>query len=287
VTLLLDEPPVLVQPSLVRRLGLLEAAIVQQLHYWSARATRSHDGHAYVYKTYQDWSAEIGVSAKQARGALDRLRKDGVAVAIQNPTDPRDRTLWWRIDHAVLESGGPSAPTGRSPSDEEGVPSAPAGSSNAGASEGRTETTSETPKQRAHAKAMQLPDDFPDSLKPHARDVFRVLRSVAEQHGAREVTPRAVGHAIMGEPGRHYVAEAHALAAWAQAPPRPIRDVVGTYRTWLQRAQAYAGIESMGAPVAATAGPNVHHIRPVGETRFDRAQESLRVLHDRLVAEGR
>jgi hypothetical protein len=283
--LLLDEPPVLVQPSLVRRLGLLEAAIVQQLHYWSARATRTHDGHAYVYKTYQDWSAEIGVSAKQARGAMDRLRREGIVIAMQNPSDPRDRTLWWRIDHAVL-TGAPSDPEGRSPLPAGDRPPAPGGTSNAGASEGRTETTSETPQQRAHAKAMQLPDDFPEPLKPHARDVFRILRSVAEQHHAREVTPRAVGHAMMGEPGRHYVAEAHALAAWAQAPPRPIRDVVGTYRTWLQRAQAYAGTESLGEPVAASAAPNVHHIRP-GETRFDRAQESLRVLHDQLVAEGR
>jgi hypothetical protein len=39
--------------------------------------------------------------------------------------------------------------------------------------------------------------------------------------------------------------------------------------------------------IAASAAGNVHHIRPAGETRFDRAQESLRVLHDQLVAEGR
>lgn len=117
-------------------------------------------------------------------------------------------------------------------------------------------------KERARAQAQQLPDDFPENLKPHARDVFRVLRSIAEQHSAREVTPRAVGHAIMGAPGRHHVEEAHALAAWAQAPPRPIRDVVGTYRTWLQRAQCYAGVERLGVPVAANAGGNVHPFPP-------------------------
>jgi hypothetical protein len=120
VTLLLDESPVFVQPSLVRRLGLLEAAIVQQLHYWSQRATRTHEGHVYVYKTYQDWSDEIGVSAKAARGAMDRLRKEGVVVGIQNPTDARDRTLWWRIDHDVLESGAPNAPEGSSASPPRG-----------------------------------------------------------------------------------------------------------------------------------------------------------------------
>jgi hypothetical protein len=255
VTLLLDESPVFVQPSLVRRLGLLEAAIVQQLHYWSQRATRTHEGHVYVYKTYQDWSDEIGVSAKAARGAMDRLRKEGVVVGIQNPTDARDRTLWWRIDHDVLESGAPNAPEGSSPPPRGDRRTAPEGSSNAGASGGRTSTTSSSrARDRAHEQALTLPDGFPEDLKPHARDVFRVLRSVAEQYNAKEVTPRAVGHAIMSAPGRRYVEEAHKMAAWCQGTSRPVRDVVSRYQRWLGNADTYSGVEQLGVPIAASAG---------------------------------
>jgi hypothetical protein len=141
--------------------------------------------------------------------------------------------------------------------------------------------------ERARARTQRLPDDFPDELKPHARRAFAILRDVAEQYNAREVTPRGVGLAIMGHQGRRFVQTAYELASWAQAPNREIRDVVATYRTFLGRADVCAGLERFDvAPVAASAAPNVHHIRP-GETRFDRAQESLRVLHDQLVAEGR
>jgi hypothetical protein len=129
--LLLDERLLCYQPALVRRLGLAEAAIVQQLHYWAQRATNIYEGERWVYKTYGDWSGEIGVSTKAVRGALDRLRRDGVVVAMQSPLDARDRTLWWRINHKVLNGEStPSAPG--APSAPEGSPSAAEGSSRAG-----------------------------------------------------------------------------------------------------------------------------------------------------------
>ena len=117
-----------------------------------------------------------------------------------------------------------------------------------------------TREARAREAAQQLPDGFPPELRPHARAVFRVLRGVAEQHNAREVTPRGVGLAIMGAPGRRYVALAYELGSWAAAPPRPIRDVVATYRTWLSKEPRHAGVESLdaaGAPGGADPPPGV------------------------------
>jgi hypothetical protein len=99
-----------------------------------------------------------------------------------------------------------------------------------------------------------LPDDFPEALTQHARDVFRVLRSVAEQYNAKEVTPRAVGHAIMSAPGRRYVEEAHKMAAWCQGTSKPVRDVVSRYQRWLGNADVYSGVEPLGVPIAAKAG---------------------------------
>lgn len=180
--LLLDEPLLTYQPALVRRIGLAEAAIVQQLQFWTRHATMVHDGHVWVYKTYADWSAEIGLSPKAVRGALDRLRKNGLVIAVQSPLDPRDRTLWWRIEYSALdddEPGSPSAP--------EGSPGAPKGSSRArgpsglsdptGITEDCTEITTEKtardarvdlapirprPKPRASFKGKPVPDHLTD-----------------------------------------------------------------------------------------------------------------------------
>jgi hypothetical protein len=178
--LLLNEPPLIVFPSLVRRLGLVEAALVQQLHYWSQRATRTHDGFVWVYKTYQDWSDEIGVSAKAARGALDRLRRDGLVVAIQNPTDLRDRTLWWRVDHDVLESGAPSDPGGGQ-TDPGGAPAAPAGSSNARAPQCSAETTSES---TAEKRASAPEDAFPEveAWLLHGRGATKQCKDIVSRY---------------------------------------------------------------------------------------------------------
>jgi hypothetical protein len=171
--LLLDERPVVVQPSLVRLYGIAAAAILQQLHYWSKRSTNLHDGHAWVYKTYQDWSDETGMSPKAVRGALDRLRSEHVVVDIESPTDPRDRTRWWRIDRDALtastEGGRPSAPEGR--------PSAPEASSYARATDAvhREQTEIEGEGERARAPYAGKIDPQPTG-DPTVDDVVRILR---------------------------------------------------------------------------------------------------------------
>lgn len=111
--------------------------------------------------------------------------------------------------------------------------------------EGTTRRTSK--EERAREKAQTLPDDFPEELKPHARRVFSLLRDVADQHNAREVTPRGVGLAIMGHPGRRFVGVAYELASWAQSG-RHVEDAVGTYRTFLKRADVFAGVEPLNGP---------------------------------------
>jgi hypothetical protein len=99
-----------------------------------------------------------------------------------------------------------------------------------------------TSEGSAHARANELPPGFPVEFRPHAERACAILRDVAEQHNAREVTLRGVGLAIMGNPGRRFVAVAYELASWAQTGRR-IRDAVGTYRTFLGRADVFAGVE--------------------------------------------
>jgi DNA-binding Lrp family transcriptional regulator len=284
--LLLDDRLLCYQPALVRRLGLAEAAIVQQLHYWAPHANNSHDGHVWVYKTYEDWSAEIGISAKAVRGALDRLRRDGVVVGIQSPVDNRDRTLWWRIDHDVLNANGSPEPPG-SRSAPEGSPTALTGSSHARVPDAVQRVRAETTKERKNARAdrkMQIPDGFPDELRPHAREVMRILRAVAADHPmAKAVYPREVGLAIMAYPRRPLVETAHALAGWAVDPKRPIKDVASTYRTFLKRERDLASVERLatdGTPTTDGAGieGNVRRIWPQGQRLSNADQVEAQIM---------
>lgn len=284
--LLLNEPPVLIQAGLVRRLGMVEAAITQQLHYWSARATIVHEGERYVYKTYQDWSDEIGITAKQARGALDRLRSSGVVVGIQNPTDSRDRTLWWRIDHAVLEGGDTdpgarSAPEGSSGSPSGQLSTAPEGTSNAGASRGRTETTSETTVRETRERALSRPDQpkkfthkgrkvTPELAASAARvlDVFNDVTGSTVKARKRNGDPtpdlKQVAGAMLDRDDVSEQEWAAGVRRMAECPPSWIEGewIVGH----MFGAKSSAHTVARAAPIAASAGGlaggNVHRLRP-------------------------
>lgn len=152
--LLLDEPCLVIQPVLVRALGhLVDAAVLQQLHYWMQRAQSRHEGFTWVWKTYEEWGEEIGVSTKQVRSAIERLETRGVVVSCQ--PESWNRRKWYRIDYTndVLYGDSPSAhtgssisPTGQFQAPTQAVPSALQGASN---TETTTETTTEISKRES------------------------------------------------------------------------------------------------------------------------------------------
>jgi DNA-binding Lrp family transcriptional regulator len=101
-TLLHDEKSVVIQPEIVRRLGnLADAAVLQQLNYWMPHAKVEYEGRWWVFKSYENWSTEIGISEHQVRRAMDRLVEAGV-VSVCNP---RGRTNHYAInyDHVLLD----------------------------------------------------------------------------------------------------------------------------------------------------------------------------------------
>jgi hypothetical protein len=257
--LIIDEPLLCYHPALVRKFGLPEAAVTQQLAYWLRHSKNVHDGHLWVYKTYAEWSDEIGISAAAARGALDRMRKTGVVIAIQSPVNAQDRTLWWRIDRAFLASfeppdkspetrpgsaSVPSASTRRS--NEAGrTSSASTHSSNARATEGKQRLLTERGEEPPADRRDQIPPDFPDELRPHARLVMAKLKRIAASHGCKKVWPAAVARCVMTHPRHPLVARADALEIWAVSPSRPIKDVVATYRTFLDKAEPLEATEML------------------------------------------
>ena len=120
-TLLHDEPSIVLQPEMVRRLGnLADAAVLQQLNYWMPHAKVLYEGRRWVFKSYENWSAEIGISDQQVRRSMERLEAAGLVVSCT----PRGRTKHYAInyDHALLD-GASSPDTYQADSPDDGASS--------------------------------------------------------------------------------------------------------------------------------------------------------------------
>ena len=74
--LLLDEHPLLILPGLARAVGLNEAIVLQQLHYWLQKSQHEHDGRRWIYNTYSDWQEQFPFwSVATIRRTLTSLRE--------------------------------------------------------------------------------------------------------------------------------------------------------------------------------------------------------------------
>lgn len=142
--------------------------------------------------------------------------------------------------------------------------------------------------EETRASASQRPEGFPDELVPHARAVFPILKAVAEQHNAKAVLPLALGRMMMGRPRKPFVRAAHDFASWATDPGRPIRDVVASYRTWLDRTPDLAGPERLddaGVPTASPP-PSSSRRRTVSDPESDATRARREAAFDRLSGNG-
>lgn len=158
-SLLINEPPLQVLPSLAVAVGLNEAIVIQQIHYWMQRADTRINGHVWVYNSVAQWKQQFPFwSDDTIARALKSLRKSGVLVAEQLSKDPRDRSLFYRIDYQKVQAPMReciTASCGNGRPQDAAIPN-------------RTETTTESrgdasklatpPKARKASKALSLTD---------------------------------------------------------------------------------------------------------------------------------
>lgn len=103
---LINESPLIVLPSLARAIGLNEAIILQQLHYWieNPKAGVSKDGYKWVHNTYKEWQENFPFwSESGIEKIIMRLEKSGLVISAQFSPNPWDKTKSYRIDYDVLE----------------------------------------------------------------------------------------------------------------------------------------------------------------------------------------
>lgn len=103
--LLINEPPLMVLPSLAVAIGLNEAIALQQLHYWLLTTKHQKDGRPWVYNTAEEWQSNFPFwSASTIRRVFQTLRERGLVITGNYNKMAADRTLWYTIDYNELSN---------------------------------------------------------------------------------------------------------------------------------------------------------------------------------------
>ncbi|SOC41442.1 conserved phage C-terminal domain-containing protein [Ureibacillus acetophenoni] len=102
--LLIPEAPLQTLPTLVLKLGLKEALILQQLHYRLLSSPYERDGYTWYKHTYTDWQKQLPFySERSISRAILNLENDKIIVSTQEYNPYKlIKTKWYRIDYENL-----------------------------------------------------------------------------------------------------------------------------------------------------------------------------------------
>lgn len=110
--LLLDEHPLIVLPSLAIKIGLNEAIVLQQVHYWLMIAEKANDTRKLIderwwtFGTYKKWQSENFPwwSLNTVGRTFRSLEKDGLLLTLRPDASEWNQTKWYTIEYTKLES---------------------------------------------------------------------------------------------------------------------------------------------------------------------------------------
>ncbi|ATP35089.1 conserved phage C-terminal domain-containing protein [Ligilactobacillus salivarius] len=105
--LITDEKPIVILPSLAKLLGINEAIILQQIHYWLERSNNIHDGYRWVYNSIKDWNEQFKwLSEPTLKRKFKSLEDQGLLITGNYNKKRFDKTKWYRIDYNLLNEMG-------------------------------------------------------------------------------------------------------------------------------------------------------------------------------------
>jgi len=105
--LLFDEYPLLIPPTLAQAIGLNEAIVVQQVHYWIQSNKRnkqnSHKGHTWTFNSIESWQEQFPFwSVSTVKRIFKKLEDDEILIVDNFNKLKFDRTKWYRINYKKL-----------------------------------------------------------------------------------------------------------------------------------------------------------------------------------------
>lgn len=113
--LVVGESALVVSPLLAVKLGLNEAMVLQQIHYWLEKSLHVHEGRKWVYNSYKQWQVQFPFwSETTIKRTIKSLEEQGLITSGNFNHSKMDRTKWYSIDYellAQLTKEGPTAAT--------------------------------------------------------------------------------------------------------------------------------------------------------------------------------
>lgn len=105
--LLLDSQPLQVIPELACLIGLNEAIILQQIHYWVLANSREgrnfKEGCFWTFNSISNWQKQFPFwSLDTIRRTFASLERKNLLITANFNKMKIDRTKWYRIDYATL-----------------------------------------------------------------------------------------------------------------------------------------------------------------------------------------
>ena len=105
--LFLNENPLLILPELAKRIGLNEAIVLQQIHYWLVinenKQQNYHDGRYWTFNTYSDLQKQFSFwSEITIKRIVAKLKSNGYILVGNYNKYKYDRTNWYSIDYSKL-----------------------------------------------------------------------------------------------------------------------------------------------------------------------------------------
>lgn len=107
--LLINEPPIQVSPTLALELGLKEAIVLQQIHYWLNFQFSRHfiDGNYWVCYMPEQWERHFSFwDQKTLCSSIKSLERQGVLTSFQ--AEDSNKTTYYRINYWILNKVTPS-----------------------------------------------------------------------------------------------------------------------------------------------------------------------------------
>lgn len=123
-SLLINEHPLQVLPTLAVKIGLNEAIILQQVHYWITNKDKrskpyERDGRRWVYNTYEEWREQFPFwSVRTIQRHALTLEEKGLLVVEQFDLKAGDARKYYTLNYDRLNelTGDPSRQVGTTPS---------------------------------------------------------------------------------------------------------------------------------------------------------------------------
>lgn len=102
--LLIDDYPIQVLPKLAEKVGLNEAIILQQIHYWLNSSKHNYDGKRWIYNSYPKWIEQFPFwSESTIKRTITSLEKQNLLFVGNYNKAGFDRTKWYSVNYSTLD----------------------------------------------------------------------------------------------------------------------------------------------------------------------------------------